>query len=263
MSLVQHRGGAGPPLLLLHGLGLSWRSWLPVLDALEARHEVLALDLPGFGASPPLADGAPPTPARMADAVEAELDALGVDAAAIAGNSIGGWVGLELAKRGRAARLVAIAPSGLESPPERAYVIGMNEMMRLRARLARPLGRLATRPLPARFVLFGGLRTRPWRIDPDEGVRELEAYGEAASFQSALTWSVGVNAPTGLHEIRVPVRIAFGTVDVLLGAFTSPRFIALIPGAELVPLPGLGHVPMSDDPDLVARTILDFTAVAA
>lgn len=54
--------------------------------------------------------------------------------------------------------------------------------------------------------------------------------------------------------------IAFGTHDVMLGAFTAPRFAAAIPGAELVPLPGLGHVPMHDDPARVARTILTFTA---
>jgi pimeloyl-ACP methyl ester carboxylesterase len=70
---------------------------------------------------------------------------------------------------------------------------------------------------------------------------------------------VGTRAPNGLGTIDVPVRIAYGTLDFMLGALTAPRFAALIPGAELIPLPGLGHVPMLDDPELVARTILDFT----
>jgi pimeloyl-ACP methyl ester carboxylesterase len=261
-GLTRHRGGSGPPLVLLHGLGLSWRSWLPVLDELEAQHDVLALDLPGFGSSAPLADGAPPTPARLADAVRDELDALDVEAPVLVGNSVGGWVALELARRGRASRVVAIAPSGLESPPERAYVIAMNEFMRVRARAARPLGRLVTRPLPARVALFGGLRSKPWRLGPEDGVRELQEYGCSPSFQSTLRWTIGTNVPLGLEEISVPVRIAFGTADLLLGGFTAPRFAALIPHADLVPLPGLGHVPMLDDPATVARTILEFTAPA-
>ncbi len=261
-GLTQHRGGGGTPLVLLHGVGLSWRSWLPVLGALEARHDVIALDLPGFGASPPLARRTRPTPAALADAVEAELDRLGLDAPALAGNSLGGWIALELARRGRAERVVAIAPSGLEAPPERAYVIALNELMRARARVSAPLGRALTVPLPTRAALFGGLRSRPWRVDADEGARELRAFGRSPGFQATLRWTVGVAAPAGLGRIRVPVRIAFGTLDVMLGAYTAPRFALAIPGADLVALPGLGHVPMNDDPALVARTIVDFTAPA-
>ena len=148
--LTRHRGGSGQPLVLLHGLGLSWRSWQPVLHALEGRHDVVVIDLPGFGESPRLPDRAAPTPARLADAVEAELDRLSLDAPAVVGNSLGGWVALELARRGRAARAVVISPSGLESPPERALVIALNELMRLRARLGAPLGRWLTAPALAR-----------------------------------------------------------------------------------------------------------------
>jgi pimeloyl-ACP methyl ester carboxylesterase len=258
-ALTRHRGGNGPPLVLLHGLGLSWRSWLPVLNALEARHDVMALDLPGFGESSPLPVGVAPTPERLADDVERELDRLRLDHPAVAGNSLGGWLALELAVRGRVARVVAIAPSGLESPPERAYVIAMNELMRARAQLAAPLGRAMSGPLPSRVALFGGLRSRPWRLAPGEGARELRDFGCSPGFQSTLRATVGTRAPTRLAEIGVPVRIAFGTRDLMLGAFTAPRFAATIPGADLVGLPRLGHVPMLDDPDLVANTILDFT----
>jgi pimeloyl-ACP methyl ester carboxylesterase len=66
--------------------------------------------------------------------------------------------------------------------------------------------------------------------------------------------------PAGLGEIRCPVRIAYGTLDFMLGGLTAPRFAAAIPDADLVALPGLGHVPMLDDPELVARTILEFTS---
>jgi pimeloyl-ACP methyl ester carboxylesterase len=248
--------GSGESLLLLHGLGLSWRSWLPIVDALKPHHDVIALDLPGFGDSAPLPAGVPPTPARLVDEIEDELDRLGIEKTAVAGNSLGGWLALELAVRGRATRVVAIAPSGLESPPERAIVIALNEMMRARARISAPLGRLVTSSTVARTLLLGGLRSRPWRLSPEEAARELRLFGCCPGFQSTLASTVATQAPTHLHAIDVPVRIAFGTLDLMLGAITAPRFAVAIPSAELIALPGLGHVPMLDDPDLVADTVL-------
>jgi pimeloyl-ACP methyl ester carboxylesterase len=259
-ALARHRGGSGPPLVLVHGLGLSRRSWEPVLDALEVCHDVIAIDLPGFGESPRLPDDAAPTPTRLADAVESELDRLGLEAPAVVGNSLGGWVALELARRGRVARAVVISPSGLESPAERALVIAFNELMRLRARSGAPLGQWLTAPALARVMLFGGLRSQPQRLSADAAVCDLRDFGYSPGFQSTLRSTVATRAPMWLGEIDVPVRVAYGTLDLMLGVFTAPRFAAAIPGAELMPLPAVGHVPMLDDPDLVARTILDFTA---
>jgi pimeloyl-ACP methyl ester carboxylesterase len=258
--LALERGGSGPPLLLVHGLGLSRRSWWPVREALEQRHEVVAVDLPGFGDSPPLPDSEAPTPARLADLLEHEISHLDLGVPAAVGNSLGGWLVLELARRGRVARAVAIAPSGLETPPERAYVIALNELMRARARVSAPLGRRLTASWSMRTILFGALRSRPWRVPADAGERELEDFGCSPGFQPTLRSSVGMRVPEGLTTIKAPVRIAYGTADLMLGALTAPRFAAAIPGAELVPLPGLGHVPMLDDPELVARTILEFTS---
>jgi len=259
VTLLRHRRGSGPPLLLLHGLGLSWECWRPILAALEARHDTLALDLPGFGDAPPLPAGTRPTPAALADAVADELAELRVAAPAVVGNSLGGWIALELARRRLVSRVVAIAPSGLEAPPERAYLIAMNEAMRARAKLAAPLGRLATWPAPSRALVFGGLRSRPWRVGAADGARELWSFAHAPGFQPTVRWTLGAAAPTGLDEVRVPVRILVGTADLLLGPLTAPRFAAVLPDAELIALPGLGHIPMSDDPDAVAREILGFT----
>ena len=259
-GLTRYRGGGGPPLVLVHGLGLSWRCWRPLLDALERCHEVVAIDLPGFGDSPPLAGDVAPTPTRLADAVELELDRLGLDAPALVGNSLGGWVALELARRGRATRAVLLSPSGLESPLERVWVIALNEQLRLRARIGAQVGRWLTEPLLTRMILLGGLRSRPWRLSPDAAARDLHDFGCSPGFQATLRSTVAARAPIWLGEIRVPVRVAYGTFDLMLGAVTAPRFAAAIPGAELIPLPAVGHVPMLDDPELVARAILDFTA---
>ena len=106
-----HRGGEGPPLLLLHGFTDTWRTWEPVLPTLERRFEVLAATLTGHAGGPPFVAGAASDEA-LVDALEAELDALGWEAPAIAGNSLGGYVALKLAERGRARSVVAIAPAG-------------------------------------------------------------------------------------------------------------------------------------------------------
>ena len=75
-----------------------------------------------------------------------------------------------------------------------------------------------------------------------------------------IRWTVATRVASGLREIAVPARVCFGTRDVMLGAFTAPRFAAAIPQADLVPLPGCGHVPMADAPDRVARAITEVTA---
>jgi pimeloyl-ACP methyl ester carboxylesterase len=262
-ALALERGGEGPPLVLLHGLGLSRRCWWPVRELLEQHHDVVAVDLPGFGESPSLREGDAPSPTRLADVLEHEIQRLGLVAPALVGNSLGGWIALELVRRGCASCAVAIAPSGLETPPERAYVIALNELMRTRARMSAPFAHQLTVSPTARTVLFGGLRSRPWRLPPGAGERDLREFGCSPGFQSALRASVGTRFPVGLNEIRAPVRIAYGTLDFMLGALTAPRFAAAIPGAELIPLPGLGHVPMLDDPELVAHTILEFTSRTA
>src|SRR3954469_6871660 len=98
MGLDHHRGGSGPPLVLIHGIGHTWRGWSPMLPQLERRFDVLAVDLPGFGHSDPFPPGVESTPEALADAVEDEMGRAGFDRAHIAGNSLGGWVALELAR---------------------------------------------------------------------------------------------------------------------------------------------------------------------
>ena len=107
---ASHRGGAGSPLVLLHGFTDTWRTWDLVLPALERERDVLALTLPGHAGGPPLPH--PLTAAAVGDVVEAALDDAGLATAAIAGNSLGGYVALELAARGRATSVVALAPAG-------------------------------------------------------------------------------------------------------------------------------------------------------
>src|SRR4051794_10345714 len=115
-SGVHHvRCGSGAPLVLIPGTACDWRVWRPVMDGLAATRDVIAVDLPGFGATPPLA-GVRPTPRALADAVGALLDELGVADVRVAGSSLGAAVAIELVLAGRAASACALAPIGLWTP---------------------------------------------------------------------------------------------------------------------------------------------------
>jgi len=257
-SLTRFRQGDGEPLLLIHGLGLSWRSWKPVLPMLTRAHDVIALDVPGFGTASPLHDQTP-TVAALTDAVEAELDRSDLDRVHVAGNSLGGWIALELARRGRATSAVALSPSGLETPAERVAVVSMNELMRVRNIAAAPVAKLLTASPASRSLMLGALHGRPWRVPAGDAAAEIRDFATAPGFQSTLSSTTGSRLPKGLGDIRVPVRICFGTEDLMIGALTAPRFAAAIPGAQLVPLLGCGHVPMADNPSHVASAITDLT----
>src|SRR5215208_6540675 len=117
-GLLNHlRTGTGEPIILLHPLGAELVVWEPVMDLLGVERDVIAVDMPGFGRSPALADGTAPTPQALAAAVASFLDALGLERAHVAGNSLGGWVGLELARAGRALSVAALSAAGFWRRP--------------------------------------------------------------------------------------------------------------------------------------------------
>src|SRR5215472_2323034 len=112
-TLAFTRSGAGAPLVLLHGIGLSRHSWDPVIPALAGHFDVIAVDLPGFGDSEPMPPQVEPLPAALAAAVAGLLDELGITAPHVAGNSLGGWVAVELAAIRPVASLTLLSPAGL------------------------------------------------------------------------------------------------------------------------------------------------------
>jgi pimeloyl-ACP methyl ester carboxylesterase len=253
MELDHHRGGSGEPLVLIHGIGHTWRGWKPMLPLLEPDFDVLALDLPGFGYSPPLPPGTESTPEALADAVERAMDDAGFERAVLCGNSLGGWIALELARRGRAVTVVAISPAGLQHKREKGW--GRNILLAMRwfartmpaqeAILRTGLGR----------TLFAGLTiARPWRLDPDELIEVSRLFADAPGFLPTLPHTFE-GQPRGLNQIDVPVRILWGTRDLILLPRQGRRFERLIPDCELRYLEGLGHTPMSDDPELLAELV--------
>jgi pimeloyl-ACP methyl ester carboxylesterase len=258
--LDHHRGGAGPPLVLIHGLGSTWRAFRPVIPLLEGRFDVLAPDMPGFGRSPALREGVRPTPEALAGAVAAEMDRAGFERAHLAGNSLGGWVAAELARRGRARSAVLLSPVGLSLPRESAYA---KAMLRLHVAVARanPNPEPLLRALPLRVAMGAVMFGRPWRGDPEELAEQSRLLAGARGFETALPETLD-RQPRELDRIDVPVLVAWGTRDRLLFPRQGPRWARIVPAAELRYLPGLGHLPMADDPALVADTIAGFAGAA-
>jgi pimeloyl-ACP methyl ester carboxylesterase len=259
-TLSHHRGGSGEPLVLIHGIGSSRRAFDPVLDALEARHDVLAVDLPGFGDSPPLPPGVRPTIPALADAVERACAAAGFDTPHLVGNSLGGWIALELARRGRARTVVALSPGGKHPGRERTFVVTSLKATYAMARRLEPRAEALTATAAGRTLLFSQVIARPWAMRAEDAAGALRTLGRAAAFPETLEHTVASDDATGLEQIRCPTVIAWGTRDRLLFPRQAQRFVREIRGAEQRDLPGLGHVPMFDDAEMTARAVLDTTA---
>jgi pimeloyl-ACP methyl ester carboxylesterase len=252
-ALALHRGGAGEPLVLLHGLGSYKHVWAPVLPHLETQREVFAFDLPGFGDSP----AGPESVDGLADAVERELRELGLERPQIAGNSLGGWTALELARRGRAHSVVALSPAGKWTRAENRLA---RTQLLLTYAVSKLLVRAGERPFTnprVRRALVYGMYQHGEQQTAAEVAAATRALAESTGFMRVWRWTLH-NEADGLEQIRCPVLIAWGAHDRLLPQRQGPRFAERIAGAELRILPGVGHIPMADDPELVARTILEF-----
>jgi pimeloyl-ACP methyl ester carboxylesterase len=256
MGLDHHRGGSGPPLVLIHGIGHTWRGWKPMLPQLEQRFDVLAVDLPGFGHSDPFPPGVESTPEALTDAVEDEMGRAGFDRAHIAGNSLGGWVGLELARRGRAETVTALSPAGLQHRREKDWGAGILRGMRWIARKAPPPAFLL-QSAAGRCLAAGPSNARAWKKDPELLAEETELWARNPGFNATLPHTFR-SQPRGLTTLDVPVLILWGTLDVILLPRQGRRFERLIPGAELRYIRAVGHTPMSDAPEELADTITEF-----
>jgi pimeloyl-ACP methyl ester carboxylesterase len=245
------RTGSGPPMLLLHGIGHRWQAWTPLLDELSRDFEVVAVDLPGFGKSPPL-----PAPVSLdagVDRIAKVMDALGWDRAHLVGNSLGGWMALELGLRGRALSICGLAPAGLwddPAPVERRLRL-LFALWVGGARHAGPVVGLL-RFWPVRAVAMYGLFGRPWRVPADIAIGDARGLADSA-FDETFAAGVGLRFSGG-QSLDVPVTVAWCSRDPL---FSPERcsVTELCADARVEMLHGCGHVPMWDDPPLLLETI--------
>ncbi|MFC8292428.1 alpha/beta fold hydrolase [Streptomyces sp. NPDC057242] len=256
-SLTYERRGAGEPLLLLHGIGHHWQAWEPVLDVLAAERDVIAVDLPGFGASDALPEGSPYDLSTVVPVLGAFCGALGVERPHVAGNSLGGLLALELGREELVRSVTALSPAGFWTEAERRYAFGTLRAMRGAAlSLPVPVIERLSRTPAGRTALTSTIYARPARRSPDAVVAETLALRGATGFHQTLAAGRTVLFRDDVSS-SVPVTVAWGTRDRLLLRRQGVRAKHALPGARLVRLPGCGHVPMNDDPALVARVVLD------
>ena len=254
------RSGSGEPLLLLHGLGSSRRDFTAVLPLLRERFDVINVDLPGIGGSPHL--DRRPTVAAITDAVERRLDVERVGRVHVLGNSLGARTALELAVRGRALSVVAIAPSGLNIPQERLYQGTGMGMARIVMRAAEPLIAPVARSAAGRAALLAPLKARPWSTSPEEAVGAREGFAESRDFWRTVLWALLLDVPRGLDRIDCPVTLVQGVADWVASGQTV-RYLPLIPGSRFSPLLMAGHAPQSDRPATIARLVEETAGRAA
>lgn len=251
MTLAHLRwGDAGPPVVLLHGVGggrLGWTTTGPRLAAAGLR--VFALDQPGYGDSPAIA---PYDIAGMAEAVGRFIDGLG-EPAAVVGHSMGGMVAQELVARtpARVRALVLAATSPAFGPSD-----GQWQQDFLSARFA-PLdaglgmAALADQLLPA----LQSSRSDPGRV---AAARALMAAVPETTYRSALAALVRFDRRANLPHIAVPTLVTTGDEDRTASPEVARRMAAKIPGARCEILPATGHLAMLDRPEPFDTVVLEF-----
>jgi pimeloyl-ACP methyl ester carboxylesterase len=257
-GLAYDRQGKGEPLVLLHGHGLSRRSWDPVLADLAAKRDVIAVDLPGHGDSPRQPEGRGYAPADLALTVGDLLDELGLATAHIVGNSTGGWVALELGRLGRATTVTALSPAGLWRRSAPAHIRAAMRQSRANARLIRRATPDAPQHRLSKALMIGQATGHPFQV-PDDVVRTaVHDMATAPGFRETLRGAERRSFRDGT-DISVPVIVAFGSRDRVLLPLVARRRSQLPPQTRWLKLPGCGHIPMFENPRMVTALLLEAT----
>src|ERR687892_308656 len=259
-GIAYERHGHGEQLLLLHGTGGSRRHWAPVRPRLAAHHELIAVDLPGHGESDPPPDDGDHTPIGYAATLARFLDELELDAVHVAGDSVGGWTALELAKLGRARSVTAIAPVGLwrRHDPWRCS-LKLWGMYRL-GRLTAPLTERALRSEAGRTRLLRGTVAKPLNLSEEQARGLITTYNSTPTFTKHLAQTRRARFRDGA-SIEAPVTVAWGDHEQLIPP-KARRQDELPAHTKTITLAGCAHVPFWDDLEQVAQVILRATSPA-
>ena len=258
---ASHRGGSGSPLVCLHGFTDTWRSWELVLPALEHDHDVLALTLPGHAGGPPL--GPELTDDTLVDQVQESIDAAGIHDAHIVGNSLGGYVALRLAARGRAKSVVALDPAGgwADGDPWVDELLRLQLRVLEQARAAAPHADAIVASTEGRRRATELITTNFEHIPPRLIAHQMVAVARAPDAARMLEYAHRARWGLDAERIACPVRVVWGTADKLLPwPRSAVRYrTQLLPHADWIELDGIGHCPQLDAPLETAQLILGFT----
>lgn len=256
-----------PPLLLIHGLGATKSSWLPIVPALAQRHRVIALDLPGFGAST--------KPRGRYDApwfsqhVFSLMDVLEIDSAAVAGNSMGGRIAQEMAilEPGRVEAIACLCPVTAFSRRPALWLVRL-----LRPELAFFAGRLPrTRIKESLKDLFAdaGRVDEEWFEAAVDDFLEVWRSPRARMAFSAAARNIYLDEPYGevgfwtrLAEMSVPSLYLFGRQDALINYRFGRKVKRAVPAARVEVWSNCGHVPQIEHPERTATALAKFFVAA-
>lgn len=256
-----YRGGGGAELVVLHGACATWRLWEPVFPLLERDFDVFAPTLPGHWGGP-LVERAKVNIDFSADTIIGQMESIGWNRAHIVGGSLGGWLALELARRGVARSAVTIAPACGWSPGGpyfKSLAYSYRMMMLLAPLLASHADWWAARPRLRRLLTWHHF-ARP--LPPELAAHLIRAVAgnDPKAAKAFLGATRTYDALTQLQGVRCPVLIAYPEHDLVLPRrLCAERLKRAIPEATITTLPGVGHAAMIDHPKLVADTIRAFT----
>lgn len=226
-----------------------------MLDRLTKHRDVICVDLPGFGESPPLPDHLPYELDSVITVLAEFFDRLGLCRPHVAGNSMGGFISLVLAQQGLVRSATALSPAGLWTPRQRRRTLITIRAMHRTAQRVHPLvaARLAE-TAAGRALLAGIIVARPALLEPRVLIEDIRALVDAVAFAPTLAAGKRIVFAGAIPD--VPVTIAWGTRDRIMRRPQAATVTRLIPHARLLSLPGCGHIPMTDDPALVAHVLL-------
>lgn len=256
-----HRGGAGTPLVCLHGFMDTWRVWELVLPELERHHDVLAPTFPGHAGGPRLAGAF--NDDALPDAIERAMDSAGFATAHIVGNSLGGFVALQLAARGRAESVVALAPAGGWAPGDESFrdLLSWQSQLHTTARTSaahvEQIAASAEGRRRATELIVVNYEHLPAELIAHQIAGVAGCHGASMMIDYAAHMGYRLRA----DRIVCPVRILWGTSDkVLPWPSAAARFAdEWLPHADWVELAGVGHCPQLDIPLETAHLITGFT----
>ena len=251
------RIGAGPPLLMIHGLGGSVRSWDTIAAPLAEQREMILFDLPGHGGRPAEADSG--TYAGLMRSVTDLIAANGLAGIDMVGSSMGARMVLELARRGLVGNAVALDPGGFWKGYERTFFkTTLKASIRLLRAIRPALPALAKNPV-SRTALLAQLSARPWALDGETVARECESFVATPTFDDLVDDLADGLMQTGPSEASGKLVIVWGNQDRLCLPRQAKRAKAAFPNAHLIRLGGCGHFPMWDRPERTVEIILQAT----
>lgn len=238
--------GEGPPLLLVHGMAGSWQTWLLNLEALGEHHRVIAVDLPGFGGSQPLAAGSGFS--GYVNILRSLLDELGLERAAVFGHSLGGLVALSfaIARPERTACLVLVSAGGVELSVGRLRIIQAAFWLFRLLLLTPGVRRALVRGNGGRFVLSPAVHL--WRALPLELVDQMMPRAISSGFMEAVRFGSEQLRELAPERVDAPTLVVWGRRDRILPLAAGRELVARLRRAELVVMNDVGHCAMFEDP---------------